>query len=217
MTTLRLRSRLVEAPPPLEARGRILMQARTQFFASGYSAFTMDHLATELGMSKKTLYVHFRSKDAILRAVMDAFAAEVRAEAEALLADPHLAFAEKLRGFAQTLSERLAQVTPTVLRDLQRFAPELHRHVEQLRAKNIPYIFGRFIEDGQIEGAVRDDISPVFAGEYYLHAMQGLMQPPTLQRLKMAPENALEQALRIFFGGLLTPAGQKEYAKLFPH
>jgi AcrR family transcriptional regulator len=30
----------------------------------------MNALATELGMSKKTLYVHFRSKDAILRAAI---------------------------------------------------------------------------------------------------------------------------------------------------
>lgn len=204
------------APIASDLRERILGQARAHFFAYGYSAFTMDDLATELGMSKKTLYVHFRSKDAIVRAVLDGFAMEVRADAEALLANPSLAFAEKLRGFAGGLMERLSRVTPAVLRDLQRFAPELHRHIEQLRGKNIPYIFGRFIEEGQLAGAVRDDISPAFAGEFYLHAMQGMMQPATLQRLRVAPDVALDKALRIFFSGLLTPAGHKQYEKLFP-
>ncbi|MEO6002724.1 MAG: TetR/AcrR family transcriptional regulator [Opitutus sp.] len=199
-----------------ELRARILAQARTHFFHYGYSSFTMDDLATELGMSKKTLYVHFQSKEMIIRAVLDTFAAEVRSDAEQLLAHPSLAFAEKLRGFALSLMERLAQVSPAVLRDLQRFAPALHRHVEQLRGKNIPYIFGRFIEAGQIAGVVRDDISPVFAGEYYLHAMQGMMQPATLQRLNLPPQTVLDRALRLFFCGLLTPVGHKEYEKSFP-
>ena len=199
-----------------ELRQRILAQARTHFFNYGYSSFTMDDLATELGMSKKTLYVHFQSKEMIIRAVLDTFASEVRADAEQLLAHPSLAFAEKLRGFALSLMERLAQISPAVLRDLQRFAPALHRHIEQLRGKNSPYIFGRFIEAGQIAGVVRDDVSPVFAGEFYLHAMQGMMQPATLQRLNLPPQMVLDRALRLFFCGLLTPVGHKEYEKSFP-
>jgi hypothetical protein len=104
-----------------------------------------------------------------------------------------------------------------VLRDLRRFAPALHRHVEQLRGKNILYVFGRFVEAGQLAGMVREDVSPVFAGEFYLHAMQGIMQPATLSRLNLPTDVAVDRALRIFFGGLLTTAGHKEYEKSFPH
>lgn len=197
-------------------RGQILEQARVQFLRRGYSAFTMDDLAARLGMSKKTLYVHFRSKEAIIRTVIDGFAAEIRRDAERLLADQALDFAEKLRGFSLGLMERLARISPLVLRDLQRSAPALYRHVEQLRGKNIPYIFGRFVEEGQVVGVVRDDVSPVFAGEFYLHAMQGMMLPATLLRLNIRPETAADGALRIFFGGLLTPAGHKQYEKSFP-
>lgn len=199
-----------------EVRERIFHRARARFFACGYSAFTMDDLAGDLGMSKKTLYIHFRSKDTILRAVIDRFAAEVRADAEALLGDRRLTFSEKLRGFAGGMIERLGRVSPAILHDLQRFAPDLHRHIEQVRGKNLPYIFGRFIEEGQTCGAVRDDINPVFASEFYLHAMQGLMNPDSLRRLHIAPEAAFENAIRIFFGGLLTPSGHKEYEKVFP-
>jgi AcrR family transcriptional regulator len=199
-----------------ELRGRIIAQARAHLFEFGYSSFTMDDLATELGMSKKTLYVHFRSKETLIRVVLDEFSGEIRADAEALLANRSLSFAEKLRGFALGMMQRLGQVRPAVLRDLQRFAPRLHRHVEEQRSKNIPYIFGRFIEAGQVAGVVRDDVSPVFAGEFYLHAMQGMMQPLSLERLKLPPHLVLEGALKIFFCGLLTPAGHKEYEKSFP-
>jgi len=200
----------------LNSRDRIVRKARSHLFAKGYSAFTMDDLARELGMSKKTLYVAFRSKEAIIRAALDGFAAEIRAEADRLLADRSLSLLEKLRGFALGLMERLSQVRPEVMSDLQQYAPALHRHVEQLRGRNIPYIFGRFIEEGQIAGIVRDDVNPTFAGEYYLHAMQGMMHPATLDRLRIGPDVVLDRAIRLFFGGLLTGPGHKEYERSFP-
>lgn len=214
-SSIRVRRRRIVAPDP-KLRVRILDQARRHFFSYGYSSFTMDDLATELGMSKKTLYVYFAGKETLIRAVLDAFSVEVRADADRLLADPGLSFTEKLRGFALGMMERFSKVTPAVLRDVQRFAPEIHRHIEHLRSKNIPHVFGRFVEAGQVAGMVRDDVSPVFAAEFYLHAMQGIMNPLTLQRLNVPPDVALDRALRIFFGGLLTATGHKEYEKSFP-
>src|SRR6266702_2427720 len=43
-------------------RQRIVEAARAHFFSHGFRRVTMDDLATELGISKKTLYVHFPDK-----------------------------------------------------------------------------------------------------------------------------------------------------------
>ena len=207
------------APPGDDAnrlRSRILRQARLDFFTHGYSRFTMDELATELGMSKKTLYVHFAGKDEIITAVLDELAAEIRADADALLRNRELTLAEKLRGFAEGMLERMASLHPRNVRDLQRFAPALHQRVEELRRKNIPYVFGRFVEEGQASGLVRIDLPPGFAIEFFLHAMQGMMNPATLDRLHLAPREVIATAIDVFFGGLLTPTGRKQYEKLFP-
>src|SRR5438105_15828859 len=58
--------------PPLtnSAAQRIVTAARRHFFAHGFRSVTMDDLAEELGMSKKTLYAFFPSKDALLRSVL---------------------------------------------------------------------------------------------------------------------------------------------------
>lgn len=195
---------------------RILRQARACLFAHGYSGFTMDDLAAELGMSKKTLYVHFAGKDEIIAAVIDDLGAEIRTDADELLRNRHLAFAEKLRGFVEGMAERLRLVDPRVIRDLERFAPPLHRRVAEMRQKNIPYVFGRFIEEGQIAGLVRDDLPPGFAIEFYLQAVQGLFQPAVLERLGIAPRDVARHAVDLFFGGILTAAGRKQHEKLFP-
>lgn len=197
------------------AVARILRLAREHFFAHGYCACTMDDLAAELGMSKKTLYVHFSGKEEIMRAVLVQLGAEVRADAEALLANRQLGYSEKLRGFAAGMVQRLALLNPRTLRDLQRFAPGLYALTVELRQKNIPYIFGRFIEEGKLAGKVRDDVDTAFAVEFFLQSMQGLIQPATLDRLGLAPRDLLPRAIDLFFGGLLTSAGRKEHEKLF--
>ncbi len=202
----------LEAEP---VQSRILRQARLHFFAHGYSRFRMDDLATELGMSKKTLYVHFAGKDAIILAIIDDMSREIRADVDALLHNRNLGFAEKLRGFVEGMAERLAKLNPANIRDLQRYAPALHDRLTEVRERNIPYVFGRFVEEGQLGGFVRTDLPPGFAIEFYLHAMHGLLTPAALERLHLAPRDIIRHAVDLFFGGLLTPTGRKQYEKLF--
>ena len=51
------------------ARAEILTAAAELFRARGYRATTLDDLARRLGISKKTLYGHFRSKEDLLAAI----------------------------------------------------------------------------------------------------------------------------------------------------
>lgn len=212
-----LRPRL-PSPPRAEnpALTRIVRQARAHFFSHGYSQCTMDELAADLGMSKKTLYVHFASKEALMSAVLEDLGREVRASADELFTNRQLNFAEKLRGFAEGMAERTARMNPRLLRDLQRFAPPLYAQLSEIREKNVPYIFGRFIEEGQLAGLVRADVRTDFAVTFFLKAIQGLIQPATLEQLHLAPREVVPRAIELFFAGLLTPAGRQEHEKLFP-
>jgi AcrR family transcriptional regulator len=198
------------------ARQRILDAARSHFFAYGYSALTMDELAAELGMSKKTLYVHFPTKDALVETILAEFVGQVRTSADALFSDPDLSFIRKLQQFSENMVKRLARVNPHVFRDLQRTAPHLYRRIEELRHHNIPLIFGRLLRQGQAAGIVRAEVDPDFAVEFWRPAIQSLMHPDTLDRLQRTPDQMFAQAANLFFGGLLTPAGRKEYEKNLP-
>lgn len=202
----------------LSAVGRkaeILARVREYFVAQGYSGWTMDDLARELGMSKKTLYVHFAGKDALLTAMIEGIAADIREEADGLLAHRELTFAEKLHALVLVIVERLSGLRPETLAELERFAPALLQRIQEVRGRTIPYVFGRFVEAGQLAGFVRPDPPPAVAIEFFLQAMQGLMQPASLQRLRLEPEKLVPVAIDLFFGGLLTPLGRRHYEKEF--
>lgn len=202
-------------PPPANTAttARILQTARAHLLQYGYRALTMDTLAHELGMSKKTLYVHFPGKNAIGHAIIDDLGRLIREQMDAVLANPALNFTQKLAGVIDVIGSKLGQINPGMLHDLQRHAPELYEKIDHVRQRNVPYVFGRLIRAGLAEGKVRPEIDPDFAVEFWLQAIRGLVHPTVLERTQLTPRQTLERALRLFFGGLLTSAAQKDYER----
>jgi AcrR family transcriptional regulator len=205
---------VILAPPvAVSARARILEAARAHLFAYGYRALTMDALAHDLGMSKKTLYVYFPSKDAIITAIIDGIGKSIRERMDAVLSNPRLNFSQKLCGVSDVVGSNLAKASPGLLHDLQRFAPQLYQKIDDLRQRNVPYVFGRLIRAGLAEGKVRHEVDPDFAVEFWLQAIRGLVHPDVLDRTQLTPRQTLEKAIHLFFGGLLSAAGRKDYEK----
>ncbi|PTX91454.1 TetR/AcrR family transcriptional regulator [Opitutus sp. ER46] len=194
-------------------RARLLHAARRLMLTYGYQAFTMDQLAHELGVSKKTLYVHFPSKDAIVNQIIDLMGASIQGGMKAVLADPTLTFPQRISGVVDVASANLARLSPAVLRDLERFAPATYRKIEDIRSQTIPVVFGQLVRMGIAEGKVRADVDPAFAAEFWLQAIRGLVQPAVLERTQLTLPQTLQRGLHLFFSGLLTPAGRKEYEK----
>jgi len=186
------------------ARSRIFCPTRADFFICGYGAVTMNDRATELGISRKTRYLHSIGADAILREVSLPFGDEIKANADALLGNRSLNFTGKLRGFAEGMVQRLQSFTPHSLRDLQRYAPALNELAAAMRQKSIPYVFGRFAAERPSFRRVRTHLNAAFAIEFYLQAGRGLVPAATLHRPGRAPREARVRTIELFFGGLIT-------------
>ena len=50
-------------------REKITHRAAEMFLTLGFKSVTMDDIANELGISKKTIYVHFKNKTKLVEAV----------------------------------------------------------------------------------------------------------------------------------------------------
>jgi len=190
---------------------RILLQARSGLFPGSYLALTMDKLAAELGISKKTLYAHFSSKEELALAVMDDIHAEIRSRTAAVVADRSLNFPAKLGRIVATISEYLSKTRPELLNELEKFAPRVHDKFEEIRRTNIPLVFGLLLRQGMQEGMVRPDVDPDFAGHYLAQIFNGLLNPTAVRRSGLSPQQTLLRGIALFYGGILTPAGYDAY------
>jgi AcrR family transcriptional regulator len=189
-------------------RGRIVGTAERIFFAGGFSRVLMDDLARELGMSKKTLYSHFASKEELLRAVLVRRTREVEQGLEAIMSARE-SFPLKLGHLARFLQSMVAKVSPLFLEDIRRYAPECFQVVEEFRARAIPRYFGRLFEEGIRSGHVRRQVNRELLIRMMVLSIQGVIRPETVEELHLRPREALEHILAIIFDGILTPTGRR--------
>ncbi len=191
-------------------RGRIVAGARRYFFSHGFRGVTMDDLAAELGMSKKTLYAHFESKMALLQAVMCDKMGAVESDLERVLGEAGGGFPERLQALLSCLRTHTEEIGAAYVRDVRREAPELFAQVQQRRRDLIQRFFGKLIQDGRKAGMIRKDISTVMMIEMLLGAVDAVVIPARMDELETTPREAFIQIITIFLEGVLTDDGRKK-------
>lgn len=199
--------RLQEASAQKSASERIIAAARRHFLSHGFRRVTMDDLAEELGMSKKTLYICFPSKSALLKGVLlnkfDDIEADLR-QVTANCADVPTALHELLA----CVQRHTEEIQPPFVRDIQREAPEMFQLVERRRRDVIQRHFGKLFEQGRRAGIIRKDIPTRLIIEILLGATQAMLNPPKMAELNLTPKTGFSAIVTVILEGALTKAGR---------
>ncbi len=141
----------------MENRERILAKAEELFMRYGIKSITMDDIARELAISKKTIYQYFQDKDTLVEEVADRHFQQDEEEICKISEYAENAIDEVIL-MSQHLKNRLKGVNPSVFFDLQRYHPktwtlwQAHKHnfiIAQVR-KNLV--------QGISEGLYRQDL-----------------------------------------------------------
>jgi len=190
-------------------RQQIVDAARAHFFSHGFRSVTMDDLAAELGISKKTLYAHFPGKFDLLEAVLaDKFAGVEATLKEVTRAHPH-DFPATLRELLAGTQRELDEIKPPFVRDMRQKAPQVFKVVERRRTTLIQRHFGKLFIEGQRAGMVRKDVPAKLMIEILLAMVQSIMNPPKMEELGMMPKEGFAGILKIVLEGALTSKGRK--------
>jgi AcrR family transcriptional regulator len=190
-------------------RQRIVDAARVHFFSHGFRSVTMDDLAEELGISKKTLYAHFPGKIDLLEAVLADKLAGVEATLKEVMRVHRHDFPAALQELLAGTHRELDEIKPPFVRDMRQKAPEVFKLVERRRAALIQRYFGKFFVDGQRAGMVRKDVPAKLIIEILLAMVQSIMNPPKMEELGMMPKEGFTGILKIVLEGALTAKGRK--------
>jgi AcrR family transcriptional regulator len=190
------------------ARQRILGAARQHFLAHGFHSVTMDDLAEELGMSKKTIYAHFPSKTALLEAMLlDKFRC-VEEDLEAITSECSADFPACLQRLLDCLQRHTEEIRPPFVRDIQREAPDLFRVVQARRREVIQRYFGKLLGEGRREGLIRKDIPVHLIIEVLLGAVEAIINPPRLAELELSVKSGITIVISVILEGALTLEGR---------
>lgn len=103
----------------------------------GFSRVTMDELSREAGLSKRTIYRYFSSKEEIIEAVLDSFLAKMSKEMDIVFASTKQSD-EILNDILNTLLKKgNVIVNKAVIGDLKQNYPHLWDKIDRFRLKRI--------------------------------------------------------------------------------
>jgi AcrR family transcriptional regulator len=189
-------------------RSQIVEAARAHFFNHGFRSVTMDDLARELGMSKKTVYSHFPGKIQLLEAVLADKFRGVEATLNAIALAHRHNFSAALQDLLANTKRELDEIKPPFIRDVRQKAPQVFKVIERRRATLIERFFGRLFAEGQRSGMVRKDVPAKLMIEILLAIVQAIMNPAKMEELGMTPKDGFAGILQIVLKGVLTKKGR---------
>lgn len=194
-----------------EIKERILRQAEQLFIQFGYSKVTMDEIAASLGMSKKTLYKFFPGKEALVKEMITTMKCSIDEYIDSVWNNEEMDFMDKLKSVMNFIGKQTTKLQGPLLEDLHKNIPEVWKEIHDLRKTNAVNRFTTFINEGVKTGVFRKDIDRELIVLFYLHAIQGLINPETLSQLPYSANQVFDAIIRIIFEGILTEEGRREY------
>lgn len=190
---------------------RIAQKADEMFRLYGFSKVTMEEIASNLGISKKTLYKHFSNKDHILKEIVHANKCEVDKFIEDLMAQKKMPFIEKLKIFMNFIAKQAQKLEGPMVHDLMKCNPEVWKDIEEFRSKKAYKHLSQLIEEGVESGIFRKDVDNSVIVVGYVASIHSLINPDVLSKLPISADQAFSDILKILFEGIFTTEGRKKY------
>ena len=182
-----------------ELRIRILDAAAELFNRKGMK-FTMDDLAHELGMSKKTIYTVFEDKMSLCDATVDYFFDSIADREKAILEDPDLSLADKIRGAICAIPDRYEHIDLRQLYVLKDKYPKVYKHVQRRLANDWETTYS-LIKKGMAEGKIRPFSIPIFRAMVNA-SIEQFLQQDILLRNDISYHEALAEVASILVEGI---------------
>jgi AcrR family transcriptional regulator len=192
----------------MEVKERILEKAHELFIRYGIRSVSMDDIATQVGISKKTIYQYYTDKDELVSAVFSVImetnqdqCLQDKSKADNAVHEVFLAF--------DMVQEMLTHMNPSVLYDLEKYHPATFKKFKDYKNAFLYGMIKNNIERGIAEELYRPEVDVEVLTKYRIYSMMLAFNPEIFPGSRINPAHVEQQLLEHFLYGLATAKGQK--------
>jgi AcrR family transcriptional regulator len=196
----------------MDVKARILEKATDLFMRYGIRSITMDEIASQLGISKKTIYQFFTDKDELVEGVVDQ---EIQRNVMKCERFQHIAenAVHEIFVAAEEMAEMLKSMNPLIMYDLEKHHPKAHKkyrdHINQFMLRAIK----DNLERGVAEDLFRADmVQDIVARHRIESAFMPFNQDVFPHSRYRVVEVCFELAM-LYLHGITNPLGKKMIEK----
>jgi AcrR family transcriptional regulator len=192
---------------------KILDAATDRFMDAGLYKVTMDEIASDLHMSKKTVYKFFPSKEILLKAIVHSMMNRVESTVQEIISSDK-PIEEKLTELIAFVGTMMRKFSRPFMTDMYRFAPSLWKEIEIFRREKVLSKLQQMFRQAKNEGTFREDLDPDLFYLVFSTAIQGIMNPQVLSQHSFSAEEAFRGIFKILYGGALTEKARKNFQSI---
>lgn len=182
-----------------EMREKILNAAIDEFEKKGLK-FTMDDIAKNLSISKKTLYQIYDTKEAMLLALADYCFADIKRAERAITDDESLDVITKIERIMVVLPERYQNIGLQNLYQLREKYPKIYTKVSSYLSTDWDATIA-LLEQAKREGKLKDVSIPVVQ-TMVESTIQSFMADDVLVENHISYDEAMQEMIKIILNGI---------------
>jgi AcrR family transcriptional regulator len=183
----------------------IILQAEQLFSTFGIRKVKMSDIAKQMGVSKKTLYQYFTTKEDLIHEVVKQKLTHMEQCISAQINQGENAIEEVIAIF-KTVIKNIGKANPEMLYDLKLYYPEVYAHFESFREHEIQGNFMQNMGRGIKEGVYREGMNLKLIAALYMHMIE-FISGPQLSDIETDFSKRYAQVFLYHLHGLCTSKG----------
>lgn len=204
----------------VDIRQNIITTAEELFIRYGFKRVTMDDIAREMTMSKKTIYQFFKDKNEMVCAVTEEHLQREEMQMEQLERESENVI-DFMMKITRMIRGHVSKVNPCAIMELQKYYPEGWTIFLHYKKKVFLQTIARTLRRGQEEGYFREDLNPDIVAILRVEQVQLCFDDRVFPREKYDITEVQLQVFRHFIEGIVTQKGRdllnKYKTTLSPH
>jgi len=193
----------------METRERIQVKANELFMRYGIRSVSMDDIAAQLGISKKTIYQFFADKDELVDAVVDDEIKGMQTDCSRCSGEARDAVHEIFLTMERIL-EQFRNMNPMVLYDLEKFHFKSYQKFLRHKHDYLGKIIASNIERGIREEFYRPEINVDIMAKFRLESMMLSFNMDLFPTRKYSPVDVAKEIIEHYVYGLANVKGHKQ-------
>lgn len=168
----------------------------------------MDDISSHMGMSKKTLYSHYKNKEALVHDVTVGLYDTICCGIDHICETSHNPI-EELYDIKRMVMSSLKGDKSSPIHQLQRYYPKVHHKVKSMQFNFMQDCVNNNLERGIEAGFYIPSINKSFVSRIYFVGIQGIKDLDVFPSSQFPVQELYDQYLDYHLRGIVTPAGRQ--------
>lgn len=183
-----------------------ILEGTIKVFQKKGLKFTMDDLASELSMSKKTIYQEFRDKESLFYVMVDYCFDKIKISEQAVMDDPNLDTVQKFRRILNVMPESYQDIDFRQLYPLKEKYPKVYQQIEKRLETGWENTLS-LLKEGISQGRIRD-VNPLIFKAMMEASLERFFQSDFLIANGISYQEGLDEVVDLLLNGVLINKGE---------